>query len=286
MAYASIDNLYKNQDILLFKECYALEKIHGSSAHVGWAADSVADLIFFPGGESYDRFVALFDQQDLRKRISDLGHQHVVVYGEVYGGRCQGMSRVYGPDLRFIVFDVKIGESWLSVPDMDQVATGLGLEVVPYQRIPADIAAIDADRDRPSEVAIRRGTGKHPREGVVLRPLIELTKNNGDRIIAKHKIEKFTERTTPQKILDPARLKILEEAQAIAAEWVTPMRLAHVLQKFSPGAEMDQTRDLIRSMIEDVYREAKGEIVESKEAQAAIGKRTAQLFRDWLASAL
>ena len=32
MSYMHIDNLYKNQDILLFKECYALEKIHGTSA--------------------------------------------------------------------------------------------------------------------------------------------------------------------------------------------------------------------------------------------------------------
>ena len=34
MAYQHIDNLYKNQDILKFKECYALEKIHGTSASV------------------------------------------------------------------------------------------------------------------------------------------------------------------------------------------------------------------------------------------------------------
>jgi hypothetical protein len=29
MGYASIPNLYKNQEILIFKRCYALEKIHG-----------------------------------------------------------------------------------------------------------------------------------------------------------------------------------------------------------------------------------------------------------------
>jgi hypothetical protein len=30
MGYLHIDNLYKSQDILLFKRCYALEKIHGT----------------------------------------------------------------------------------------------------------------------------------------------------------------------------------------------------------------------------------------------------------------
>lgn len=33
MGYLHIDNLYKNRDILLFRECWALEKVHGTSAH-------------------------------------------------------------------------------------------------------------------------------------------------------------------------------------------------------------------------------------------------------------
>ena len=36
MGYAHIDNLYKEQTILMFRECYALEKIHGTSAHISW----------------------------------------------------------------------------------------------------------------------------------------------------------------------------------------------------------------------------------------------------------
>ncbi len=36
MSYLHIDNLYRSQDILLFRECYALEKIHGTSAHVAY----------------------------------------------------------------------------------------------------------------------------------------------------------------------------------------------------------------------------------------------------------
>lgn len=36
MSYMHIDNLYKSQTLLMFRECYALEKIHGTSAHVMW----------------------------------------------------------------------------------------------------------------------------------------------------------------------------------------------------------------------------------------------------------
>lgn len=291
MGYLHIGNLYKTQDILLFRECYALEKVHGTSAHISYKAQGSnkhpdKQLHFFSGGVSSVNFEALFDKEKLFAGFTALAHEEVTIYGEAYGGSCQGMSSVYGKVLCFIVFDVQIGESWLSVPDMAQVAEGLGLEVVPFTKIPCTLEAFDAARDAPSEVAVRRGTGtnKH-REGVVLRPLIELTKNNGERIIVKHRAEKFSERATPQRIIDPAKLLVLEAASAIAQEWVTPMRLTHVLDKI-PGANMEQVPTVIAAMVEDVYREAKGEIVESKEAQAAIGKRTVALFREWLKSQL
>ena len=44
-------------------------------------------------------------------------------------------------------------------------------------------------------------------KGVVLRPLIEVTLNNGDRIICKHKCEEFRETATPRPVVDPAKGK-------------------------------------------------------------------------------
>ena len=283
MGYLHINNLYKDQRILMFRACYALEKVHGSSAHVEWRNGR---CWFSPGGESHDRFVAIFDEVALTAGFTLLGHAAMTVHGEVYGGRCQGMKATYGEALRFIAFDVRIGESWLSVPDMDQVATGLGFEVVPWRKVAADVTTLDGERDRPSEVAVRRGCGdSRPREGVVLRPLIELTASNGERIIAKHKGEAFEERKTPQKVVDPETLAVLAAAQSIADEWVTPMRLSHVLDKM-PGVGIEAMSKVIAAMVEDVYREAKGEIVESKQARSAIGNRTAALFKERLKSAL
>lgn len=278
MGYLHIGNLYKTQDILLFRECYALEKVHGTSAHIAFRKGH--PLTFFSGGAKHETFKALFNEEKITSNIGALGHEVVTIYGEAYGGSQQGMSYVYGKNLMFIVFDVQVGDRWLAVPDMEQVATGLGLEVVPFVVIPCTLDALDAARDAPSEVAARRGTGADKqREGVVLRPLIELTKNNGERVIAKHRIDKFSERATPQKIMDPAKLMVLTAAIAIAQEWVTPMRLAHVLDKV-PGAGMEQIPTIISAMVDDVYREAKGEIVESKDTRAAIGKRTVELFKD------
>lgn len=279
MGYLHIENLYRPaaQAILLFKECYALEKVHGTSAHVAWNQGVVT---YSSGGESHERFKSLFDDAALAAAFASLGHDKVVVYGEAYGGKCQGMRSTYGDALRFIAFDVMIGEAWLSVPNMADVSEKLGIEVVPWRQLSTDLSVLDAERDKPSEVAIRRGCGdSQPREGIVIRPLQEFTGNNGSRIIAKHKGEAFSETKSPRPVVDPAKLTVLTEAQAIADEWVTDERMRHVLQKFDADVDMSATPRVIAAMTEDVLREASGEIVDSREARAAIGRKTAQMFK-------
>ncbi len=278
MGYMHIENLYKSQDILLFKECYALEKIHGTSAHIGFRSGQIH---FHSGGAPNEAFVKLFDQTSLLAAFEQIGQPDITIYGEAYGGKLQRMSHTYGPNLAFIVFDVKVGDHWLSVPKAAKVAADLGLEFVPYQLIPATVEAIDAARDAPSVLAVIRGCGSDKtREGVVLRPPIELTRNNGSRIMCKHRIYEYSERKTPQAVT-PEQKAILDDADAIAEEWVTPMRLNHVLDKISEPS-IEKSGDVVKAMIEDVYREAVGEITESRAAAKAIGKKTIALFKTFL----
>ncbi len=277
MGYMHIDNLYKDQTVLMFREVYALEKIHGTSAHVAWDGSAVR---LFAGGEKHERFAKLFTQ-DLPELFSALGHDNVTVYGEAYGGRQQGQAHRYGPDLRFVAFDVKIGDTWLDVPDACDVATNLGLDFVHYVRVPAEVAALDAERDAPSVQAKWNGVeGDKGREGIVIRPIHEVTTKNGARIIAKHKTDEFRETATPRTV-DPEKAAALADATKIAFEWVTPMRLSHVLDKLESGgvkAGVERMRDVIAAMQEDVAREGAGEFVDSRDARAAIGRRTSELF--------
>ena len=277
MGYLHIDNLYKNTEILLFKECYALEKIHGSSAHLQWKDNKI---IFFSGGEKHETFKKIFDEEFLTNKFKELFEGiNTTIFGEVYGGKCQGMSKTYGKEMKFVVFDVKVGDNWLDVPNAEDVAKKLNLEFVDFKRIKTDLKDIDFERDRFSAQAIINGCGNDKlREGVVLRPLIEVTKNNGSRIIVKHKRDEFLETKTKRDV-NPEQLKILEDAKSIAEEWVTPMRLNHVLDKLGNPTEIEKTGVVIKAMIEDVTREAKGEIKESKQAMQFIGKKTAELYK-------
>lgn len=279
MGYLHIANLYRQQEILLFKEAYAMEKIDGSSAHIIWKDSK---LSFFSGCANHNNFISLFNQEDLtQKFINNFADINIILYGEVYGSKIQGMSNTYGKNLKFIVFDIKIGDNWLSIPQAEELAKSFNLEFVHYVKISTDLESINGQRDADSVQAIRNGMGEgHIREGIVLRPLIEVTKNNGERIICKHKREEFSERQNTPKVVNPEQLIILQNAKAIADEWVVSNRLEHVLQKLPEAIGMEHTSLVIKAMIEDVLREANGEIIESKEVSSAIGKKAAQLWKN------
>lgn len=294
MGYMKIPNLYKEQTILELPEVYALEKIHGTSAHIKFKD---GELSFYSGGEKPERFKVLFNQEFLKTAFASFAQGEIIVYGEAYGGSQQGMRETYGDELKFVVFDVQFNHNWLTVPHAHAAATMLKLEFVDYVKIKTTMDEINAQRDRESTQAIRNGVGEgKKREGVVLRPLEELDDSRGNRIIVKHKNAEFCETKTVREV-DFNRAKVLTAAKDIAEEWVTPMRLQHVLGQAQAlmssmrGIEMapfdiKDTKTVIHMMIEDVRAEAKGEILESTEAMSAIGRHTAHLYHEWLAAQL
>lgn len=284
MPYMHIDNLTRDPSILMMRECYALEKVHGTSAHIKF--DPVTEEIeLFPGGVSMKQFVETLPAPTTLavKFVGlELEERPITVYGEAYGGKCQKMKDTYGDKLCFIVFEVQIGDYWLSVPDAEEVAKTLGLEFVPYTLINADMRSIDAYRDAFSVVAMRRDMGGTKiREGIVLRPIVEMQLNGGKRIIAKHKRPEFAEQQHPPKVKqEPTQAMV--DAQEIAEEYVVPMRLTHVLDKIPGSHTIETTGDVMRAMVANVEREAEGEIVLSKEARKAISRKAAVLYKDYL----
>ena len=285
MGYLHINNLYKSQDILLFKEAYAMEKIHGTSAHIGWKFET-KQINFFTG-ENYSLFLTLFDEEFLIKKFEEIfPDQDVVIFGEHYGGKCQGMSNTYGKESKFIGFDVKVGYVWLNVPNAEDVCNQFNVEFIHYIKIESNLSNFEAERDAPSVQAIRNGvTENKKREGIVLRPLTEMRTNNGERVISKFKLDDFIETKTRREVT-PEQLKVLSDAKEIAEEWVTNMRLQHVLQKFPADVNMESMGDIIKAMIADVYREGRDEIVESNEVAKAIGKTVVKLFKAKLSKTL
>ena len=281
MGYRKILNLYKDIRILDFKECYALEKIHGTSAHVKYKEEK---LIFFSGGSTHEKFVELFDQEQLLTVFKEIGYPEICVYGEAYGGKLQGMSNTYGKETKFVAFEVQIGDVWVSVEDACKIATKLGLEFVAFKRGEATIEWINSQKDLPSSQAKRNGIEEDKmREGVVIRPIKEYKDYRGNRVITKHKRDEFKETKTKREVY-PAQLKVLDDADKIAEEWVTPMRLNHILDKMPEKGEMKHVPLVIKAMIEDVQTESEKEVVWSKSVAQSIARVTVPMYKKKISS--
>lgn len=289
MGYAHIANLYADQTILLQSECYALEKIHGTSAHVAYTPEG--NQLHFHSGEQQSNFEAFFtDRLDHLKKTFDWLNCPFKIHGECYGGKIQRNAWRYGDKLRFTAFDVCQNGEWLTIPDAAYICSLLDVEFVHYVRIETKLGLIDAERDATSEQAIRNGVTTRDgefirREGVVLRPIKEKPDHRGNRICAKHKRAEERETKTIREV-NPDKAALIVGARAVAEEYVTATRLEHVLQKLPDVVDMTSTRAVISAMLEDVHREGAGEFEPSNQVNAEIGKRTAQLLKQRFAAQL
>jgi len=283
MAYTSIDNLYQNQKIMMFKQVWATEKIHGTSASITY--DPVQKkLHFFPGGvPDVMSFTSQFNYDEIYNKASELwGDKKAILYGEHYGGKIMGMSATYGEQQRFVMFDVMVDGLWLSFDKVQSVGKKLNIDVVPGRIIDATVEAFDIERAKPSEQVVKYGiTEPKKREGIVLKPLVEVKLNNGDRVIAKYKNDEFIETKTVHEVTEDELAKkqvVLTDAENVAEEWVTEMRLTHILDKLGNPKEDKDIPQVLKAMKEDIIKESKGETLMSNEAGKAISKRTATLY--------
>jgi len=274
---------------LSLDEVYVLEKIHGTSAHVGWSRTS--GLKLFSGGIKHEEFKKVIDLKVGIENLTNLfkeyckkyGLDGITLYGEAYGGKCQKMSHVYGP-LNFIVFEVNINGNWLPVPNAEEEAKRFGFEFVWYERGPATLEWLDSKRDMPSPQAARNGLGEQYGEGIVIRTIHESLDSFGERIMAKHKRKEYRETRVPIEVKKEQDEKF-NDAIEFTKQFVVPMRLEHVLDKMRADnivVDLRNTGEVISRMIEDVRIEEGDRIVWDKHVARAIGRHTSKLYKEYL----
>ena len=111
----------------------------------------------------------------------------VCLYGEGYGAGIQKGGK-YRQDQSFTLFDVKIGDWWLQRKDVLDIASKLGIGIVPAFAGGSLIRMVGMAKN-----GFRSNWGDFLAEGIVARPVIELKTRNGDRIITKIKHKDFQE---------------------------------------------------------------------------------------------
>lgn len=119
----------------------------------------------------------------------------IIIYGEDYGKKIQSCgSRYIKNDVNFILFDIKIGNWWLTREALEDIAHKLNIQIVPLIGYMTLAEAIEyVKKGFTSEVSEDEALAA---EGLVLKTPIGLKNRKGDRIITKIKTCDFTKWNT------------------------------------------------------------------------------------------
>jgi len=186
------------------------EKIDGTNIRVMWGPDGQGSLAIIQsfGGKTDNAQIPakllnwlrdnLTPTQGELRRIFNVDEMaqfpQVCLYGEGYGAGIQSGGN-YSPEQKFILFDVKIGDWWLTRDNVEDIGRKLGLDVVKMYEPRTLTSLLDGIQDSPLSTSRIMDsafwdTDVEP-EGYVGTPLIPLFARNGDRIITKVKYKDF-----------------------------------------------------------------------------------------------
>ena len=110
----------------------------------------------------------------------------VCLYGEGYGTKIQKVGALYSPTQDFVLFDVRVGDLWLSRENVADVGEKIGADVVPSIGRGSLKEAVALVRD-----GFSSRWGDFAAEGIVARPVVELRRRTGERVITKIKHRDF-----------------------------------------------------------------------------------------------
>lgn len=118
--------------------------------------------------------------------LSTFQQKEVCFYGEGYGNKIQSVGKMYSPIQEFVLFDVKVGNIWLSRSDVNSIAKKFNIMSVPVIGF-----GTLYDMTEMVKSGIVSKWGDFPAEGIVARPAIELKDRFGSRVITKLKTRDF-----------------------------------------------------------------------------------------------
>lgn len=111
----------------------------------------------------------------------------VCLYGEGYGRKIQKVGSLYIPDGNsFILFDVRVGHTWLTYESVEDIANKFGIKFASAIKYGTIQEAIEYVKGCPKSFE-----GNAPMEGLVLRTDPILLDGQGHRIITKIKVRDF-----------------------------------------------------------------------------------------------
>jgi ATP-dependent RNA circularization protein (DNA/RNA ligase family) len=178
----------KNRTYSLLKSWHWTEKVDGTNIRCIWQDGK---LTF--GGKTdnaqihADLIKWLYENVSAEKLREIFPDTDAVIYGEGYGAGIQ-KGGGYCPEKKLIVFDVRVGEWWLSDENVRDVAAKLGLDVVPSF---GEMTLEEATEMVRNGIKSKCACSVMDAEGLVGRPAETLFDKKGSRLIVKLKTKDF-----------------------------------------------------------------------------------------------
>lgn len=164
------------------------EKVDGTNIRVHWDGHKVTyggrtDNALLPA-KLLPELDRLFPEELFEQKF---GAGEVTLYGEGYGAGIQS-GGVYRPDQSFVLFDVRIDGWWLRRLDVVDVATSLGVDVVPL--VAQEPVLFAVARVKEGKMRSLWNPDRAP-EGLVGVTLAGLLGRDGKRLVLKVKGKDF-----------------------------------------------------------------------------------------------
>ncbi len=290
-SYPSITSFDKKSSVNLL--CQAIpddekwcisEKLHGSNFQL------FTDGTIVKGG-SRNKFLSDFDlihfhhcgliieqnkqnMLDLFKTIhSQQECLEIIVYGELFGGQYPGFPQktkpvqkeiLYCPDVTFTGMDVRIDGHFTSKTNCNKWLKSANIVFVPILFTGTKEEAFaysEAHYDQPTTIPSWFGlpqitTSKNIREGHVIQPdKVYYAGGKLDRVIFKHKNEKWCERSAKVKPISKSELAESDLFKE-ACEMITPNRMKNILSHYTENIPEVK---LIGLFVQDILKELEDE---------------------------
>jgi len=285
-----------NKDV----EWCVTEKVHGSNFAIYQSASAVQFAkrsAFITGDKQFCQHKRIIDNITHRCTsiwndllLLDGSLKELIIYGEIFGGSYQhkdveqirGVKRVqkgveYHPDIKFYAFDIYIKSDLFSgFLDYD-IATNLFEDAGLFHAEMIYRGTFGECKSHPDKfLTLIPEYFQLPEiqgnicEGIVLKPILPLTTEGGDRVILKSKNEKFIEKSKAPKRPRKMAPEISETARDTLYEiipYITENRLRNVLSKHGEFTKKE-FGVIIKNFKEDIFNEYENDngmlIVEDK----------------------
>jgi len=189
-----LEGIWAKSEFELLKDIdwICTEKIDGTNIRIMWDGENVRFGGKTDNAQIPTILIAVlqdtFTNELMKECFSDANN--VCLYGEGYGKKIQSGGNYLPNRVDFILFDVKIGDRWLTRDNCENIATKLNIGIVPIICICSLLEAVEYVKN--GFYSTISADKEYIAEGLVMKPIAELFNRRGERVIAKIKHKDFT----------------------------------------------------------------------------------------------